>query len=245
MGFDLLPIFEGALVTIAVFVCSAILTTVVAVAFGLMRLSDSWLVRWFAIVDIEFFRGTSLLVQMFWVFFALPLLGIRLDPFTAGVLILGLNYGAYGAVLVYGAVRAVPKGQYEASIAVNFSPATRMRRVILPQAAVSVLPPWHNLMIELLKGTSLVSFITLKDLTFNAKQLITATYETIQILAIVLAIYYALARLVVTPTLRYLENRLSRYKRRDIQTAKASASEGDAAESAADDASRPSGAPAT
>jgi ABC-type amino acid transport system permease subunit len=89
-----------------------------------------------AVTYIEIFRGTSLLVQLYWIFFVLPLFGITLDKFTAGFLSVGLNIGAYGAELVRGAIQSVPKGQWEAAYALSMSPAKRMRRIILPQALV-------------------------------------------------------------------------------------------------------------
>src|SRR3546814_7894014 len=94
---------------------------------------------------IELFRVTSALVQLFWLFFVLPEFGIRLSEMTVAVLGLGLNVGAYGAEVVRGAIQAVPKGQWEAATALNMSYPLAMRRIILPQAVVAMLPPWGNL----------------------------------------------------------------------------------------------------
>jgi len=94
-------------------------------------------------------------------------------------------------------LRSVPHGQYEAALALNMSPAMRMRRIILPQAMINALPPATNLMIELIKGTSLVSLITLSDLTFRARQLDEATLETAKIFALTLLIYFLLAQCLV------------------------------------------------
>jgi polar amino acid transport system permease protein len=124
------------------------------------------------------------------------------------ILALGLNVGAYGAEVVRGAVLAVPRGQYEASIALNMSPLTRMRRIILPQAIVAMIPPWGNLFIELLKATALVSLITVGDLTFRAYQLNQATLQTVQIFLLVLSMYLGIA-LVITYLMRGLERRMT------------------------------------
>lgn len=206
---DYLPsLLDGAWVTVQVTALSAALGTVVAFTMGLGRLSRRRPVRWAAGAYIEFFRGTSALVQLFWAFFALPLLGVRLEPLTAGVLVLGLNIGAYGAEVVRGAVQAVPRGQTEATVALNMSFFQRLRYVVLPQAVIAMLPPFGNLLIELLKATALVSLITLSDLTFEGQILRTATGQTAEIFAVVLAMYFLMAA-VITLGIRALERRLS------------------------------------
>ncbi|MNY48497.1 Glutamine transport system permease protein GlnP [compost metagenome] len=116
-----------------------------------MRLSRFWLVRNAATVYVEVFRGTSLLIQLFWLYFALPmLLDIQIPAMTAAVIALGLNYGAYGSEVVRSSVLALPKGQYEAAIALNMSRYGTMRRILLPQAFVRMIPSFGNLQIELL-----------------------------------------------------------------------------------------------
>lgn len=103
-------------------------------------------------VYVEIFRGTSLLIQLFWIYFALPMvLDIRMSAMTAAILALGLNYGAYGSEVVRSSILAIPKGQIEASIALNMTPFQRMRRIIFPQAWTMMLPGFGNLQIELLK----------------------------------------------------------------------------------------------
>src|SRR5690606_3067203 len=118
-------------------------------------------------VYVEFARGVSAIILLFWMFFALPpLLGVNFTPLIAGVLALGINMGAYGAEVVRGGIQAVPVGQTEAGIALNMTERQRLTQVILPQAVPVILPPFGNLMIEILKGTALVSLITLSDLAF-------------------------------------------------------------------------------
>ena len=201
---------DGALVTCAQFILAALVACVAALAAGLGRLSSLWPVRGLSVVYIELFRGTSLLVQLYWIFFVLPLFGISLPKFEAGFLSVGLNVGAYGAEIVRGAIQAVPRGQWEAGYALSMSPAKRMRRIILPQALVLMLPPWGNLMIELLKGTALVALIAVPDLMFVAKQINGATFRSAEAFGAALVIYYLLARVLITPAMRGLERAMAR-----------------------------------
>ena len=170
---ELLPLLmKGTLVTIEIAVYSILLAIVMAFVAPRSQGAVAPL-RWVGNVYVEMFRGTSLLVQLFWFFFVLPLppFNLELAPFTVAIVGLGLHYGAYGSEILRGALRSVPGGQFEAALALNLPATTRMRRIILPQAMINALPPATNLMIELLKGTSLVSLITLSDLTFRARQL--------------------------------------------------------------------------
>lgn len=201
---------QGTLVTVLLTILSAALAIAVALVAGLMRLAPNALVRWIATIYIEIFRGTSLLVQLYWIFFVLPLFGLTLEKFTAGFVAVGMNLGAYGAELVRGAILAVPRGQWEAALAINMSPMQRMRRIILPQALVIMLPPWGNLLIELLKGTALVALISVADLMFQARQINGSTFLSAQAFGTALIIYYVLARFMLTPAMRWLERFMAR-----------------------------------
>lgn len=203
-------LIDGTLVTLVQFVLAALVAVVSAVLSGLMKLAPAKPVRAVATVYIEIFRGTSLLVQLYWIFFVLPLFGVNLDKFTAGFLTVGLCYGAYGAELVRGAIVSVPKGQWEAALALNMSPARRMWRIILPQALVGMLPPWGNLMVEILKGTSLVALISVTDLMFETRQINNNTFLSAQAFGSALIIYYIFARFLITPLMRWLERVMAR-----------------------------------
>lgn len=208
---ELFPLLlQGTLVTIEIALCGTLLAIAMAFAGTAARLAPWAPLRWIGNVYVEVFRGTSLLVQLFWFFFVLPLppFHLALAPFTVAVVGLGLHYGAYGSEILRGALRSVPGGQFEAALALNLSPLTRMRRIILPQAMINALPPATNLMIELLKGTSLVSLITLSDLTFRARQLDEATFETAKIFALTLVIYFVLAQILVA-LMRHFERRVN------------------------------------
>ncbi len=203
-------LMSGTGITVVQFLLGAILTVGLALLFGLMKMSSNRLIKNSSVVYIEVFRGTSLLVQLYWIFFVLPLFGITLEKFTAGWVAIGLNAGAYGAELVRGGIMAVPKGQWEAATAINMSAARRMWRIILPQALVNMLPAWGNLMVEILKGTALVSLISVTDLMFQAKQINASTYMSAQIFGTALIIYYILARFLLTPFMRWLEGFMAR-----------------------------------
>lgn len=182
-------------VTVYVTVLGAAAATVVAFALGLMVQLRTRLPRIAARIVIEFFRGTSLLVQLFWLFYVLPLFGYRLTPLAVAVLAFALNFGAYGAEVVRGAIAAVPRAQWEGAIALNFSSAQRMRRIILPQAVPLIIPPFGNLLIQLLKSTPLVLLITLTDLTTIADQYRAAEGNEAFIFSLLLVIYFVLAYL--------------------------------------------------
>mgnify|MGYP002056979097 FL=1 len=195
----------GTVTTVKVFVCSFLLFLIISMIFGLMRLSKNAAIQGIATVYIEFFRGTSLLVQLFWAYYVLPFFGVSLEAFSAGVLALGLNFGAYGAEVVRAGILAVPQGQWEAAHALNFTPAKRMSRIIIPQIFPIILPPISNLTVELLKATALVALVTVVDLTFEARQINSITWLSAQSFGTALLIYYIMARFALVPFLRWLE----------------------------------------
>ena len=200
------PKFSSAAITTAqVFVYSALLAVIISIIFGIMRLSKNLIIQVLATIYIEFYRGTSLIIQMFWIYYVLPLFGLPLPAFLAGVLALGMNFGAYGAEVLRAGILAVPKGQWEGALALNFSKAKRMQRIIIPQIYPIILPPAANLAVELLKGTALVSLITLVDLMFVAKQINMMTWLSAQSFGLALLIYFVMARFILVPFLRWLE----------------------------------------
>lgn len=172
------------------------------------RLAPAWPLRAAATAYIEFFRGTSIFVQLFWAYFVLSLMGVPLSPFQAGVLALGLNVGAYGAEVVRGAIQAVPKEQHEACTALNLTAWQKMRHVIIPQAFVLMLPTFGNNAIELLKGTAVVSLISIADMTFNAQVVRSQTGNTLIPFLTILVLYFAMS-LVISTGIRRVERRLS------------------------------------
>ncbi|MFE9042582.1 ABC transporter permease subunit [Streptomyces sp. NPDC007818] len=147
LGRALPSISEGLLVTMEATLLGAALALPVAFALGPASRSSAVVVRNGARLVVEFLRGTSLYVQLFWLFFALPMLDFRLRPTACGVLAFGLNYGAYGAEVVRGSLTAAPAAQTEAAIALGMGPGLRLRRILLPQAYALMIPPFKNLLI--------------------------------------------------------------------------------------------------
>ncbi|MZD08678.1 ectoine/hydroxyectoine ABC transporter permease subunit EhuC [Streptomyces sp. SID5785] len=197
----------GIWITVQVLVYSALLALVIAFPIGILRGSRLWIVRFLAGAYFEIFRGTSALILMIWMTFAVPLLlHIQFQPMAAGVLALGLGYGAYGSEIVRGALAAVPVAQREAGVALNFTPLQRLRLIELPQAWPEMIPPFNNLLIELMKGTALVSVISVADMTFAGNLLRQAKNESAPSYTLLLVLYFVLA-FVLTRGMRALERR--------------------------------------
>ena len=198
---DLLPWFaDPLLITAQIAVFSILFSLLMAFAAGLLRLAPWRMVRWGTRVYVEVFRGSSLLVQLFWLYFVLPYAGIRLDPLSTAVLALALNGGAYGSEIVRGSVLAVPRGQHEAALALNLPPLWTYASVIIPQAVRIMIPPFGNLAVEVLKGTALVSLITITDLVKKALQLDTTTFRTFEIFALLLVLYFLMGQVIIAVT---------------------------------------------
>lgn len=210
--FDNLPLIVSRLLggvpeTVIAAVGGIVLTIVLSTAAGLALLARSRALRTVSRVYVEFFRGTSEVVQLFWIFFVLPaLVGYQIVPLAAGVVVLGLNHGAYGAEIVRGAVQSVPRAQVEGSMALSLSPRDRMVRVVLPQALVEMLPPFNNLFIQLLKSTALLSLVVVTEVVQEGQRLIPnlGVGEQLTIYLVMLVIYLLLA-LVITSVMRRVE----------------------------------------
>ncbi|MFF5967261.1 ectoine/hydroxyectoine ABC transporter permease subunit EhuC [Streptomyces collinus] len=201
-------VLKGVWVTVQLLVCSALLGAAVSFVVGVARTHRLWIVRFLAGVYTEVFRGTSALVMIFWVYFVLPIaFGWQLVPLWAGTLALGLTYGAYGSEIVRGALNAVDPAQKEGGIALSFTPWQRLRLILLPQAVPEMIPPFSNLLVELLKGTALVSIMGMGDLAFSGNLVRLALQESAEIYTIVLLIYFVIA-FVLTRGMRGLEHRL-------------------------------------
>ncbi|MFD1928268.1 amino acid ABC transporter permease [Sporosarcina siberiensis] len=189
-------LLKGIKVTLIVLVFSILLSTIIAFVAGLSRSSSNFLLNKFTGFYVEIFRGTSLIVQLFWFSYALPgLFNIHLgSDIWTGILAISLNYGAYMSEIVRSSISAVAKGQTEASIALNMSKFQRMRLVILPQAVRMMLPEYGNYLIQILKGTSLVSLIGLTDILYYGN-IYKSTHlsETPSVFLLVLIFYFILA----------------------------------------------------
>ncbi|MEU6220272.1 ectoine/hydroxyectoine ABC transporter permease subunit EhuC [Streptomyces sp. NPDC047022] len=201
-------VLKGIWTTVQLLVLSSLLATAVSFAVGVARTHRRWIVRFLAGFYTEVFRGTSALIMIFWVFFVLPLaFGWQLVPLWAGTLALGLTYGAYGAEIVRGALNSVDPAQREGGIALSFTPWQRLRKILLPQAVPEMIPPFSNLLVELLKGTALVSVMGMGDLAFSGNLVRLALQESAHIYTYILLIYFVIAFLL-TRLMRGLERRL-------------------------------------
>lgn len=206
---DALPqLTDGVIVTLQLSIGGAVLAFLVSIALGLLSIAPLPAARWLATVVVEFFRGTSLVVQLFWLYYVLPLFGISWDAVITGVIALGLNYGAYGAEIVRGSINSVDRGQWEGSTALNLSRFTRMRHVIWPQAWALMLSGYNNLLVMLIKGTAVALFIGLQDLTAEIEELRKDT-STLFAFGIGFLIFYVIA-LVGSQGVRLLEKRARR-----------------------------------
>ena len=184
---------RGALVSIQIALVAAVGAMVIGFITGLARLSPHWYVRLPFVVYVELFRSTSSLVQIFYFFYVLPLVGIKLDAFLTGTLVLSLNFGAYVSEVVRSAVQSVSPGQWQAGIALNMERGQIFRRIIFPQAVPVMLPALGNYALELLKATSLVSLITITELTFAGSQLVQFYGRPTTIYLAVFVIYLIMA----------------------------------------------------
>lgn len=204
-------ILSGTLTTLRVFVFSFLLAIILALFLGLLRQSPHAFVRAIATCWVEFFRGVSTVVQLFWLYFALPFFGISLPAELAAIIGLGLVHGAYGSEVVRGAMQSIHRDQWEAAKALGFSRRGTLRTIILPQAFVAMLPPLGNSLILLLKGTSIASIITVPELTFQSTLIVTRTLAVAQTFLCILLIYYAIAMLTAA-IVRALEHRLGTWR---------------------------------
>ncbi|MCO6387463.1 amino acid ABC transporter permease [Aliihoeflea sp. 40Bstr573] len=195
------PFFlEAALVTIQISALALLLGLVVAALAASAKLSRSAPVRMIGTVYVSVWRGTPCLIQLFILYFGGPQIGINLEPFAAGVIGLGMNIGAYMAESIRGAILAVDRGQAEAARTIGFGRLDTMSRVILPQAARLMIRPLGVNAVALVKGSALVSTISVIEMTYTAQRFIGSTYKPFEIFAVAALLYmiivYAVARTV-------------------------------------------------
>ena len=211
----LVPLFaEGAALTLLVSLCAMALAVLLGVGLALGRRFGPRPLKWLCIAYIEFFRGTPLLVQLTIVYFGLPELGLKLHPFVAGALALGLNYAAAEAENYRAGLESVPSGQQEAAVVLGLSTWQTLRLVIGPQAIRISIPPMTNDFIALLKDSSLVSIVTLTELTKTYVNLANSTRDHLG-LGLVVAVFYLLLGLPFARLARAAERHFGRHLRRD------------------------------
>jgi polar amino acid transport system permease protein len=194
-------LLHGAMITIAVSLLAFGLALVFGLVTGIARISRLMPLRVVAACYIQFIRGTPLLLQLFFIYYVLPYVGIVLTPFVSGLTGLTLNYAAYMAEVFRSGILAIPKGQWEAGQSVGMSRRLLMRRIILPQAIRIIIPPLGNFFVSIFKDSALVSVITMRDLFFSGQLLASATYKHFEIFAEVAVIYF----LISYPTAKFVE----------------------------------------
>lgn len=182
-------LLQAALLTLEVSIVGMAIAIAVGFTLAIMRVFGPWPLRWIATLYIEIIRGTPLLIQLLIIFYGLPNIGISLSPLVAGILGLGLNYAAYEAENYRAGLLAIPKGQMEAARALGMTHGQGLRHVVIPQSFRLVLPPVTNDFISLLKDSSLVSMVTLLDLTGAYNRIATQTFDYFGTGLLIAAIY--------------------------------------------------------
>lgn len=192
--FSFLPILlEAAIVTIQVTIGSLLLSTLLGLVLAIMKVSP---VKWLsapASVYINVIRGLPIIVQLFYIYFVLPELGIQLTAFQAGIIGLGIAYSAYQAENFRAGIQAIDPGQIEAAKSIGMKSHLIMRRVILPQAIRITLPPYGNTTVMMLKDSSLVSTITVAEMTRAGQLLAASTFQNMTVYTLVALLYLALS----------------------------------------------------
>ncbi len=211
---DFLPILlRGAVVTVEVTVLSFILSSLLGLALALLRVSPVRLLSTGAATVINLIRGLPIIVQLFYIYFVLPDFGVQLTAFQAGVVGLGIAYSPYQAENFRAGIEAVDPGQTEAAQAIGMRPPLIMRRVILPQAFKIALPPYGNTLVMMLKDSSLVSTITVAEMTRAGQLIASSTFQNMTVYTLV-ALLYLMLSLPLVYGLRRLERRLGSGKAR-------------------------------
>lgn len=205
-------LLQGALITVILSLVSMAIGLVLGLIAALLKLSKNPVLKGVGRTYVSAIRGTPLLVQLFLWYYALPQVGITFDPFAAAIIGLSVNVGAYLAESFRAAIQSVDRGQFEAGYSLGMSYGTTMRRIILPQSIRTALPTIGNSFIGLVKDSSLVSVITVRELLANGQLTIARTFQALPILIAVAIIYWLLCQ-VFSLGQGWLEQRTARYVR--------------------------------
>ncbi|WP_300358957.1 amino acid ABC transporter permease [Fusobacterium sp.] len=204
---DVLFILKGMGLTINLYVLTIIFSLPLGIILSLGRLKNKGVLNNIILFYTSIFRGTPLLLQLFFVYYGLPLIfGIRFTPFMAAIITFIINYAAYFCEIFRGSILGIDKGQYEAAQVLGMSYWQTMRRIIIPQSLITALPPLSNEAISLIKDTSLVSVIGMAEILRNSKELVTRDFSVIPF--VICAILYFLMSLVVIAIFKKLEEKV-------------------------------------
>jgi polar amino acid transport system permease protein len=216
MGYvlDILPsLLQGARVTLQVFAITLVLSLPLGLALSLLRISRFRILNDLTNGYIWLMRGTPLMLQMLFIYFALPfvpVIGIRLPDFPAAIVAFVLNYAAYFAEIFRGGIQSIDRGQYDAARVLGFTYAQTMRRIVLPQVVKRILPPLSNETITLIKDTSLIYVLAMNDLLRAARGIVQRDFSTTPF--IVAAAFYLLMTLALTCGFQRLEKKYGVYE---------------------------------
>jgi polar amino acid transport system permease protein len=211
---DIMPtLLDGLKITILATVLGAAVAAVVGLLFAILRMTAPKPIAKVTGFIVEFIRGTPLLVQLYFIFFVLPDIGIRLPALLAGVIGLGVHYGTYTAEVYRAGIENVPRGQWEAAKATNLSSRQTWIHVILPQALPPMIPALANYLIAMFKETPLLSAITVLELMNQAKSVANSSYRYIEPMTMV-GVFFLVMSLISVVFLRWLEERYARVEER-------------------------------
>ncbi len=211
---EIMPtLLEGLKITILATILGAIVAAVVGLFLAIARRSPNPLVSRPVGFIADFIRGTPLLVQLYFIFYVLPDIGIRLSPLIAGVIGLGVHYGTYTAEVYRAGIDNVPRGQWEAARATNLSIRQAWIHVVLPQAIPPMIPALANYFIAMFKETPLLSAITVLELMNQAKSVANSSYRYIEPMTLV-GVFFLVISLISVVALRFLEERFARVDER-------------------------------
>ena len=205
-------LIEGVKITILATILGSIVAAGVGLVIALLRRSENRLISRPAGFFAEFIRGTPLLVQLYFLFYVLPDIGILLSPLVAGVIGLGLHYGTYTAEVYRAGIDNVPRGQWEAAKACNLNPTQTWTHIIMPQAIPPMIPALANYFIAMFKETPLLSAITVLELMNQAKSIANSNYRYIEPMTLV-GVFFLVISIFSVFGLRWLERKYGRIER--------------------------------
>lgn len=206
-AWSILPqLLKASLVTVEATLAGFAVALLVGLVLALARRSGSAWLRWPTVGFVEFVRSTPLLVQLYFLYFVLPQVGITLSPFVTGVIGLGLHYSCYTAEVYRAGLESVPRGQWEAATSVNYSRTQTYFRIILPQAIPPIVPPLGNYLIAMFKDTPILAAITLTELMYTANRIASEKFLYVEPITMVGIIFLAMS-LIASYLLRRVEGR--------------------------------------
>ncbi|WP_078593905.1 amino acid ABC transporter permease [Evansella clarkii] len=212
LAWDSLPfLLEGLRITMIISLFSMFFALILGIFIGIARMSKFWFLRIPARIYISFMRGTPLLVFIFILYYGLPVIGVQFNSaVVAGIVGISLNFAAYNAEVVRSAIMSVPRGQWEAASSLQMGYVQTMQRIIIPQATRIALPPTFNIFMDVVKGTSLASVITVQELLYSSRVVAGRTYDSMT-MYITAALIYWVVCIVIGHFQERLEKRYNRY----------------------------------